>query len=108
MSYFENGIVMLMMAMKQYNSCIADGDIPKSLTAFATYNQTKHCLSVNHHDLEIETTPVDCSASVNGKNFIFTKLTMAPEYADKYPVLKTMGFKTDTTGVFYEFKQKGW
>ena len=105
---FENAITILVMSMKRYNREVSAGNIEGSVNALAQYEQTKHIMSAHNHNFEIETTPVDCPTAIDGKNFLFTKLKLASEYAEKYPILKVMGFEINDAGCAYTFNPKGW
>lgn len=105
---FENAILALIMTIKSYNCYVSTVNITEAYTTLAQYQHIKQILENDGVKFEIETEPVEHPSFTAGKSFVFTKLMLAPEYAETCPVLKTMGFDINDTCVSYTFNKNGW
>lgn len=105
---FENIVMILLMAMKGYNSNTSEGKRDEACQTLLQYQQAKAVMENHNWKIEVETTPIDSEQSVTGKDFLFTQLKLDSHSVQEYPSLKIMGFVIDGNEAVYTFKPKGW
>lgn len=101
---FENALSVMLTAMQNHNRCVISGDISQSHEIFAQVAAIKTLMETNSHKIETETVPYFENEDGEATGFLFPKLTISADYVDKYPGIKTLGFKTDRNMVSYKFK----